>query len=294
MPVMASGARATVVKGTVRGRTVGLKMFSADPGEMATGYRSLHEHRMSSPCRALVEAQWEERAIYLDGRSYPGVIMDWQEGSLLDGFLDHFVGQSSAVLSLAQSWENLARELSAAQIAHGDLQHGNIIVTADQRVQLIDLDSVWVPGLHRAAPEVGLPAYQHPKRSKSDWGPDVDAFSVLLVAASLRALAVRPNLWRLNDQTNLIFSKESLADPHHEIWGDLIDTGGAVAEYVTCLQRWSQRRAGWLTLSNVIDLFEPGTPSSEGFDFWAGGPSSLYMPERPGMHEGGPNGRSRR
>src|SRR5207248_10425515 len=61
------------------------------------------------------------------------------------------------------------RHLEAAKVAHGDLQHGNILVRGGS-IQLVDYDGMWVPALSgRDATEIGHRAYQHPERSGQDY-----------------------------------------------------------------------------------------------------------------------------
>src|SRR2546430_4647189 len=59
--------------------------------------------------------------------------------------------------------------LFRSQVAHGDLQHGNILVRGGS-IQLVDYDGMWVPALKgRHATEIGHRAYQHPERSEQDY-----------------------------------------------------------------------------------------------------------------------------
>ncbi|QLQ08322.1 MAG: hypothetical protein HZY76_21580 [Anaerolineae bacterium] len=54
------------------------------------------------------------------------------------------------------------RNLQTHGIAHGDLQHGNVLVAADE-LRLIDYDGMYVPPLSgRESHEIGHRNYQHP------------------------------------------------------------------------------------------------------------------------------------
>jgi hypothetical protein len=67
--------------------------------------------------------------------------------------------------------------------------------------------------------EYGHPNYQHINRSDTDWGPNVDTFSALVIALSLLALASDPSLARFMTGENLLFTKPDFEAPGSaEIW----------------------------------------------------------------------------
>jgi hypothetical protein len=105
--------------------------------------------------------------------------------------------------------------LQAAQIAHGDLQHDNILVN-HQGIRLVDYDGVFVPALgNRRGLEVGHPHYQHPRRTLDDYGPAIDNFSALVIYLSLKALAADPSLWqRYHTDKHLILRSDDYRAPH--------------------------------------------------------------------------------
>jgi serine/threonine protein kinase len=114
----------------------------------------------------------------------------------------------------------MGQQLHAAEVAHGDLQHGNVLLVREGNslaLKLVDYDGMWVPAL-AASPsgEVGHSAYQHPQRLREQvYGPKLDRFPILLIATALRALLVagRP-LWDKYDcDDNLLFRQEDLMSP---------------------------------------------------------------------------------
>jgi len=59
-------------------------------------------------------------------------------------------------------------QLRAAEVAHGDLQNGNLLIDDDLNVRLVDLDGVWVPSLNGSPPdETGHVCFQHPRRASN-------------------------------------------------------------------------------------------------------------------------------
>ncbi|MFY9700948.1 MAG: Ada metal-binding domain-containing protein [Terriglobales bacterium] len=104
--------------------------------------------------------------------------------------------------------------LRATKVAHGDLQHGNLIIQNSQ-FRLIDLDGMFVPSMQGwNSSEIGHPHYQHPERSFRDFNLGLDNFSALVIYLSLLALAEAPELWHEFHDENLIFTKSDFVDPN--------------------------------------------------------------------------------
>ena len=72
------------------------------------------------------------------------------------------------IADFAGKFVRMVRDLSALNIAHGDLQHGNLLVTPSGEPKLIDYDGMFVPGLAKiGACEKGHVNYQSPTRTMS-------------------------------------------------------------------------------------------------------------------------------
>ena len=98
---------------------------------------------------------------------------------------------------MADRWLEAVQELADASVAHGDLQHANVMVTPAGEVKLVDYDGMCVPALvGRRNLEVGVEPYQHPDRNATTLlSLDLDNFSALVIYVALRALAIQPALW---------------------------------------------------------------------------------------------------
>src|SRR5262249_44991814 len=109
---------------------------------------------------------------------------------------------------------DLVRDLERRRIAHGDLQHGNILI-GESGVKLVDYDGMFVPSFAgTASPERGLACYQHPRRSADDYAVGLDRFSGLAIGTALAAVAVDPSLWaEFHTGDNLIFSSDDFRHP---------------------------------------------------------------------------------
>jgi hypothetical protein len=121
--------------------------------------------------------------------------MQWIEGDSLVAYIEKNLSSPKALRELAGAWAQMLTDLHQAKIAHGDLQHGNVLVVQG-KLRLVDYDGMYVPALNGSRGiELGHRNYQHPKRTELDFGPHLDNFSAWLIYVSLVALAAQPALW---------------------------------------------------------------------------------------------------
>ena len=120
--------------------------------------------------------------------------------------------------AFCQKWISLVRDLDRRGIAHGDLQSGNVLVLPNGGLKLVDYDGMYVPAMNRVlseTPELGLPAYQHPKRVRDFFDQRLDHFSALVILATFACLDAE--LWRRfnggNDDQCLLFRAADFRAP---------------------------------------------------------------------------------
>lgn len=216
MPLVTSGQFAYVFKlnpPSSPGDSLAVRCFRGYLGDRAERYSALDAHLAAHRIAALPRFRYLPRGILVAGRRYPVLVMEWVEGPTLDVYLDEAVGRREALMHLAADWLKLVAALSEAEVAHGDLQHGNIIVERGQ-LRLVDLDGMYVPALEGfKASEVGHQHYQHPARDITQFSRGTDNFSALVVYLSLISLAERPELWREHHDENLLFTRADFLDP---------------------------------------------------------------------------------
>jgi hypothetical protein len=168
----------------------------------------------TKPLRSTVKFEFQPEGIRIRGSWYPILKMEWVDGDTLNVHVRKTLGSPKALAKLADRWAELVELLERAGIAHGDLQHGNVLVR-DGEFRLIDYDGMFVPALKgRGSHEKGHPAYQHPHRTGRDFDADLDRFSALVIYVSLVAVAKEPKLWgRFHDEDNLLFRRADFANP---------------------------------------------------------------------------------
>jgi hypothetical protein len=171
----------------------------------------------------LVRFEYLDRGVRsaADHQLYPLVIMPWVEGELLSTWLESCCRKrdQAAILLAVQRWLGVVAELRRLNVCHGDLQHGNILVTATEDWRLVDYDGLSAPQLFgQRALEKGVAAYQHPRRDDGTLlSPDLDNFSALVILTTLLALAYDPELWpterKVGPQDGMLFGVEDFAHP---------------------------------------------------------------------------------
>jgi hypothetical protein len=134
----------------------------------------------------------------IQGTRCPVLKMEWVEASSLISFIEGNLRDLPSLARLAESFATMTSELAEVSIVHGDLQHGNLLVTPSGELKLIDYDGMFVPGLAPlGACEIGHANYQSPAKTMSTWGPYLDHFSAWINYGSLLALSFDPGLWQL-------------------------------------------------------------------------------------------------
>jgi serine/threonine protein kinase len=199
-----------------------VKCFTRKIDGLQQRYQAVSEHLHHANLRFMVDFRYLEEGIRVHGQCYPVLKMRWVEGLTLNEFVRAQLDRPVTLGELARMWAKLARQLRRAQLAHGDLQHGNVLLVASDRadrlsLRLIDYDGLWVPALADSpSGEVGHPNYQHPQRLREGiYNPAVDSFPHLVIYTALRALAAAGKpLWeRYDNGDNLLFREQDFAEP---------------------------------------------------------------------------------
>jgi hypothetical protein len=182
--------------------------------ELRYRYINLHLDTVANPYLASFE--YDPKGIRVRGLLWPTLMMEWIDGHSMDVYLDRVVGNPQALTYLAKMWINALRSLRDHGLAHGDLQHGNILIDSASMLRIVDLDGMYVPAMEGwSAAELGHRHYQHPARAEHHFGATLDNFSGLVIYLSLLALKESPDLWGLYHDENLILVKEDFEDPEH-------------------------------------------------------------------------------
>jgi hypothetical protein len=216
-PTLMRGSSAVVFQAAVGGTPTAVRCFIRNDASSQERYAALGAYLATHYLSPYVlHTTWLDSAIRVSGGTWPVLLMDWIDGRTLDEYVEFLVASSNtdALAALSQRWRELVRVLQESEFAHGDFQHGDIMVDQQGGLRLVDYDGVWVPLLADMAPptEYGHPNYEHP--GGRVWGRWMDTFPALVIYLSLVALAKDPGLWpALYNSKNLLFTRADLFPP---------------------------------------------------------------------------------
>jgi hypothetical protein len=191
-----------------------VRCFKADSPDRRARYDAISRFLNDHPDPLLLDVDYYEQGILVNGDWYPVVKMPLVRGVTLHRYIEHELGQGRSSAHLSDKLRAAVDTLQRLGVAHGDLQHGNIMVQNGQLV-LVDYDGMYVPAMRGWSPaEIGSANYQHPLRKKQ-FGPDLDRFSAIVIDVALQALAVRPDLWaKCHTGENLLLRRADFLKPH--------------------------------------------------------------------------------
>ncbi len=205
-PLTFTGRFAVVFRLTLPGGVpVALRVFTSPDNSFGGDREARSERAMQSLTR--LQGQIGDlvppfvhlpRAVRVGDTWYPAQILPWAEGEPLLSFVARNRDHAPALRTLAATLSAAVTRLESAVVAHGDLQHDNILVSeAGERLTFVDYDGLYTPDLADFAPpaERGHPNYQHPQRRAADYGVGMDRFSLSVIRSGLLLLAEAPHLW---------------------------------------------------------------------------------------------------
>lgn len=212
--VVARGDSAVVLAMDVPGRRIALRVFLKDRADRDRRYEAVARYLERHKLDALVPFTYLKRGLRVGDRVLPAMKMTWVDGEPLDARVIRLLDDPPAMRALAHQFFATMGELARHNVAHGDLQPSNILVTP-QGLRLLDYDTTFAPGLETlGAAEPGHPDLQHPRRARLDFGPTIDHFSAWSIHVSLLALSLDPTLWaKFGAEGRLLFRREDFTHP---------------------------------------------------------------------------------
>lgn len=204
-----------------------------------------------------IDFYYEDPGIVVCGTPYPTIRMRWIKGRNIKDYIGHNLNDSLKIYRLASEFLEMVRALHRSSIAHGDLQHENIMVNSRGKLVLIDYDSLFIPELKGVADEdiiAGKPDYQHPCRKKNRTAsPKIDYFSEVVILLGILGIAKDRTLWEryhVAGSDGLLFSKEDYANlKKSRIYLDLYRFGHPFSDLLDILASYLECRD--------IDRLEP-------------------------------------
>ena len=234
LPLVYSGDTAEVyrVECASTGNTWAVKCFRQPTAELQERYAKISKCLREKRLPFMVNFEFLDKGVRIANHWYPILKMQWVEGKTLNEYVKEILDQPRMLEQLLRLWVKLAQWLDNADIAHGDLQHGSVLIIpigedGTISLKLVDYDGMWVPALAGSkAMELGHPNFQHPQRAaKYIYSKDVDRFSHLVICTAISCLKVGGrSLWSGFDNfDNVLFMAKDFALPHEsrlmrELW----------------------------------------------------------------------------
>ncbi len=214
-PLVYSGNFAAVYPVACGNRKYAVRCFTRQVNGQQVRYGHLSDYLRYTLPPTLVEFEFHEHGIRVRGEWYPIVKMEWVNGEPLNKYVRENLNTSAEMGRIARRWRGAVGDLLSRDIAHNDLQHGNVMVQDDSSIRLVDYDGIFLPQYQgQPSPEKGHPNFQHPQRTGADYAEYIDNFPAFVIYLSLLALADDPGLWgRFNNDDNLILKKSDYTDP---------------------------------------------------------------------------------
>jgi hypothetical protein len=191
-----------------------VRCFHREASELGRRYQAIGRMIAAAPPGPFVTAEFLDHGVLVEGEWFPVTKMPWLQAVPLNRYVETNL-EGRPLARLAQRFRALVDRLDADGVAHGDLQHGNILVDVFGNLKLVDYDGMFVPALAGlTSNESGHVNYQHPERG-GQFDRLLDRFSAAVIYTALSALAADPALWpRYSNGENLLFKRADFDLPH--------------------------------------------------------------------------------
>ncbi|MGY2881422.1 hypothetical protein [Thermostichus sp. OS-CIW-28] len=190
-----------------------VRCFTRTIPDLQRRYEAIGRFLQSCADGFFVKAICLNEGIRVGNQWHPIIKMQWLDGETLNTFIDRNISKPGEISKLIPEFVDLVERLESLKVAHGDLQHGNILVKQG-KLYLIDYDGFYLPELSSLRTnEIGHLNYQHPSRTAAHYNSTIDRFSAIVIYLGLSAVAASPPLWRKYDNSeNILFRSNDFAD----------------------------------------------------------------------------------
>jgi hypothetical protein len=219
VPISWSGNFAIVFKLEGPPKPLALRCFTHPVSQTQERYRAYSDFlRGQVPAnlrRSLLSLEFLDPGMRVGTRTVPVILMAWQEGDDLLEWVKHHASDLRRLRALQAAFRALVADMEGCAFVHGDLQHGNVLVSAQDHPVLVDYDNLLVPGAKPfGSSNLGLPGFQHPAIHARTDHRLLDRMPALVIHTALEILSVAPGVapdWGRID--GLVFQARDLADP---------------------------------------------------------------------------------
>jgi len=218
LPKPYSGGFTTTFKLTRSNFAWAVRCFTRPLGDLQSRYRAITDFASRNGNSHFVRTHYLREGILVSGTWYPTIKMDWVTGEPLNRYVERNIADVGELSAMAASFRKLVGDLAGYGVAHGDLQHGNILVH-NGTLRVIDYDGMYLPSIAcYGGNNSGHPNYQHPGRNGSHFSTSIDNFSAIVIYTAMLALSQDSSLWKkYNNDENTLFRQGDFIDPDKSI-----------------------------------------------------------------------------
>jgi hypothetical protein len=217
LPFGRTGSFAITFKIAAGGSNYAFRCFLQNRATIHERYDAISSHLKNVQLPYFVDFTYLNEGIRVESFTYPTVRMSWAGGLPMGMYIQNHHADTGRMTTLQQQIQDMALALSAAGLAHGDIQGGNVLVSDGGEIKLVDYDGMYVPSIAAlGAIETGHPNFQHPERASSKpFAANVDQFSFQMLHTVIAALIERPSLWNdlKSDPDKILLAASDIADP---------------------------------------------------------------------------------
>ncbi|MDE6190423.1 MAG: hypothetical protein K2G47_02250 [Muribaculum sp.] len=210
-----SGGFTVVFPVHANGQKWAFRCWHTEMGNVRKRFKTISDYINQLNSSYFCKFYYCDSGLIVDGKVFPTTRMDWVNGKTINQYIIENANDKELMLSLANKFLMMTDTLHKHHIAHGDLQHGNIIITNAGEIKLVDYDSLFVPGLEGESDIItGKAEFQHPKRKQVKIiSEKIDYFSELTIYLSIIAIAYQPSLIeRFSIEDSLLFQSSDWND----------------------------------------------------------------------------------
>lgn len=218
LPRVISGQNALVFKIICPSKKVyAVRCFLRYDPDQKERYQKISDYLEKRNLKYTVGFKFLEEGIKVQNTWYPILKMDWVEGEPLDDFINKNYHDQRIILGLTYDFLEMLTVIRRENIAHCDLQHGNILVVGNG-LKLVDYDTMFIPDfIGKRSLAFGHINYQHPSKTFQPFDKNMDNFSAWVIFSSLALIATKSNLWIEEhpdlEGNELLFKYEDFVNP---------------------------------------------------------------------------------
>jgi serine/threonine protein kinase len=214
---LCGGFALTYTATCINNKKYAVRCFHKQSNLLEERYTAISQKLKSLNSAYFLEFDFHAQGILIDKKYFPILKMAWALGETLGTFIEKNLQNSLALANLRTSLRKLALFLELNNMAHGDIQIDNIIVSQEgQSIKLIDYDGMYVDTIkYLGSSELGQRNFQHPQREKlNPYDNTLDRFSLISLTLALEVLEKNFNLWRETSSGDaVIFRANDFNDP---------------------------------------------------------------------------------